>query len=226
MLVEVAPRKPQAKDAAAQVSRMLAPRRPAHKHAPEPNQKHLPLERLMRAASCEVFTSNRSGCCSECRCMSPFASPIVSSRTPRNTETAMLDVELAGRWRARSSRPSALYWRGRVVPPRQSPASTGLSAAAERLGLAVLLAQSCSGTRCSAAGSAAPDSQQSVSTRSGTLPSASRDTRITFVTLGVCARDHRSCPSIPAGRDVDRFSESRSIPTGWLFNRARTRIGF
>ena len=28
----------------------------------------------MRAASCVVFTSNRSGCCSECRCMSPFAS--------------------------------------------------------------------------------------------------------------------------------------------------------
>lgn len=60
-----------------------------------------PLERLMRAASCVLFTSNRRGCCSECRCMSPFASPMERSRTPGNTETAIFDLEVeTGRWRS------------------------------------------------------------------------------------------------------------------------------
>lgn len=55
----------------------------------------------MRAASCVLLTSNRNGCCSECRCMSPFASPMERSRTPGNTETAIFDLEVeTGRWRS------------------------------------------------------------------------------------------------------------------------------
>lgn len=54
----------------------------------------------MRAASWVLLTSSRKGCCSECRCMSPLASPMERSRTPGNTETAIFDQEVeTGRWR-------------------------------------------------------------------------------------------------------------------------------
>lgn len=58
----------------------------------ELSQVNSPLERLIRAASCVAFTSSLRGCCSEWRCISPFASPIERSRTPGNTDTAIFDL--------------------------------------------------------------------------------------------------------------------------------------
>lgn len=50
------------------------------------------FERFRSAASGVVFTSSRRGCCSECRWMSPLASPIERSRTPGNTDTAIFEL--------------------------------------------------------------------------------------------------------------------------------------
>lgn len=65
------------------------------------------FERLISAASWVVLISSRRGCCSECRCMSPLASPMERRRTPENTDTAIFDLG-RGKQAARSG--SDLPW--------------------------------------------------------------------------------------------------------------------
>lgn len=65
------------------------------------------FERMIWAASWFILISSRRGCCSECRWMSPLASPMERRRTPENTDTAIFDLE-----RVRQQRAAAQIWAG------------------------------------------------------------------------------------------------------------------